>query len=119
MLGYMYEEGDGLVKDYQEAVRWYQKAAEQGVQLALVSLSQLYATGASGVPQDQVESFKWAILAANRGHQRAKEMLEVYPQILSSSQVDKARKDAQVWVDKYWEAFEPVMMVPQSSSTKP
>ena len=29
-LGVMYEDGRGVTQDYQEAVKWYRKAAEQG-----------------------------------------------------------------------------------------
>ena len=30
-LGMLYENGEGLAQDYAEAVRWYRKAADQGV----------------------------------------------------------------------------------------
>ena len=72
--------------------------------------------GGRGVPKDEVESFKWAILAADRGYQRAEQMLEVYPRLLTPGQVDKARKDAKAWADKYWQALDPA---PRSASAKP
>ena len=29
-LGYMYQEGQGVEQDFKEALKWYQKAADQG-----------------------------------------------------------------------------------------
>ena len=30
-LGWMYDEGEGVEQDFKEAVKWYQKAADQGL----------------------------------------------------------------------------------------
>jgi uncharacterized protein len=30
-LGVMYEDGEGVPQDYTEAVKWYRRAAEQGI----------------------------------------------------------------------------------------
>ena len=45
-LGLMYERGEGgLNKNYDEAVKWYRLAAEQGNVLALRNLGRMYANG--------------------------------------------------------------------------
>ena len=33
LLGFMYQYGEGVQKDFKEAVKWYRKAAEQGLSL--------------------------------------------------------------------------------------
>ena len=50
--------GQGLPKDYVEAVRWYRKSAEQGDANAQYSFSFAYHEG-KGVPQDDSESAQW------------------------------------------------------------
>ena len=40
----MYEEGEGVTKDRDEAVRWYRLAGEQGIALAQHQLGKLYAS---------------------------------------------------------------------------
>lgn len=41
-----------------EAMKWFQKAAEQGHAKAICNIGQLYELGC-GVPQDQAEAEKW------------------------------------------------------------
>jgi hypothetical protein len=62
----MYDLGHGVPQDYAEAVRWYLKAAEQGVDLAQTYLGGMYDQG-RGVPQDYAEAAKWFRRAADRG----------------------------------------------------
>jgi TPR repeat protein len=44
-LGYMYQYGYGVTKDYAEAVKWYRKAAEQGDADAKANLEELRKQG--------------------------------------------------------------------------
>ena len=37
ILGYMYSKGQGVPKDFREAVKWFRKAAEQGQVLAQIT----------------------------------------------------------------------------------
>ena len=52
-------------EDYEEAVRWYRAAAEQGHVIAQPSLAYMYHRG-QGVPQDYEEAVRW-YRAANQG----------------------------------------------------
>jgi uncharacterized protein len=61
-LGFMFETGRGVPKNYTEAAMWYRRAAEQGDSLAQYSLGLLYDRG-EGVPMDIVEASKWLNLA--------------------------------------------------------
>ena len=57
-LGVCYYNGDGVPRDYTEAVRWFRKAAEQGNAGAQHNLGVCYAKG-HGVPQDYTEAARW------------------------------------------------------------
>lgn len=58
---------NGKTQDYEEAVNWYNKAAEQGHAAALYSLGYCYENG-EGVDLDEGEAFEWYLKAAERGH---------------------------------------------------
>ena len=65
-LGFMYDEGQGVLQDYAEAVKWYRLAAEQGDAVAQYNLGFMYEMG-KGVLQDYAEAVKWYRLAADQG----------------------------------------------------
>ena len=75
-LGCMYETGRG-VEQNEEAVKWFQKAAEQGNATAQYILGVAYAEG-KGVEQDYKEAVKWFQKAAEQGHAEAQENLRRY-----------------------------------------
>ena len=75
-VGLMYDKGHGVPQDYAEAVKWYQKAAAQGIVKAETSLGLLYAKGL-GVPQNRVEAMKWYKKAAIEGDVQAQVNLQV------------------------------------------
>jgi TPR repeat protein len=56
-LGWKYDNGEGVPQDDAEAVKWYRRAAEQGLADAQVSLGQMYADG-KGVLKDDTEAAK-------------------------------------------------------------
>jgi len=66
ILGLMYATGQGVQKDYQQAVKWYRQAAEQGFAEAQSNLGVMYKNG-QGVPQDYKEAIKWWERAAGQG----------------------------------------------------
>jgi uncharacterized protein len=65
----MYKNGNGVVQDYAEAVKWYRLAAEQGYADAQYNLGLMYDYG-NGVVQDYAEAVKWYRLAAEQGNAR-------------------------------------------------
>jgi len=65
-LGLMYYQGEGVPRDYQEALKWWRKAADQGDADAQFNLGLSYEKGL-GVPQDYQEAFKWFQMAAGQG----------------------------------------------------
>jgi TPR repeat protein len=75
-LGWMYDNGQGVVQDYKEAIKWYRLAAEQGLADAQYNLGAMYDM-ALGVLQDYKESVKWYRLAAEQGDAQAQYNLGV------------------------------------------
>ena len=65
-----------MQENYNEAVRWYRKAAEQGHAQAQVNLGALYYKGL-GVGQDYTEAAKWYRKATEQGHSQAQNNLGV------------------------------------------
>jgi uncharacterized protein len=72
-LGFMFETGHGVPRNYTEAAMWYRRAAEQGESLTQYSLGLLYDKG-QGVPQDIVEANKWLNLSTAAAPPRARDL---------------------------------------------
>ena len=69
-LGSMYAKGEGVLKDYAEAVKWFRKAADQGHADAQKSLGNKYYNG-QGVPKNYAEAMSWWRKAADQGDANA------------------------------------------------
>jgi TPR repeat protein len=75
-LGLMYEKGLGGGQNYGEAVRLFRKAADGGVENALIKLGWMYWQGL-GVTQNYTEAFRWYHTAAVQGNFIAQNALGV------------------------------------------
>ena len=62
----MYHKGEGTTQDYREALKWYEKAAEQGHASAQLNISMFYFTG-KGTNQDLNDALKWYKKAVAQG----------------------------------------------------
>jgi TPR repeat protein len=69
-LGLLYEQGNGVPKDYVQAVNWYRKAADQGDPEGEFRLGGMYFEG-HGVSKDAVEVVNWYRKAAEQGFSKA------------------------------------------------
>jgi TPR repeat protein len=100
-LGFMFETGRGVPRNYTEAAMWYRRAAEQGDTLAQYSLGLLYDKG-QGVPQDIVEANKWLNLsaaAAPRGAREARARLrDAVTTKMTRGEIARSRLRALEWV---------------------
>ncbi|MGH8282996.1 MAG: TonB family protein [Gammaproteobacteria bacterium] len=65
-VGYMYETGEGAPLDYQQAVIWYRRAADQGYAPSERHLGYMYGEGL-GVQQDYGQAVIWYQRAAQQG----------------------------------------------------
>ena len=69
-LGFAYDTGRGVVRNLDEAAKWYRLAADQGLAQAQHNLGVMYATG-EGLPLDPAQAVGWYLLAAIQGHRDA------------------------------------------------
>jgi len=97
----LYDSGKGVHQDSFEAVKWYRKAAEQGIAAAQANLGNMYAQG-KGVPQDYVKAHKWYNLAGAGGNNQGKQNRDVLEKKMTPSQVTEAQKLASEWKPKTW-----------------
>lgn len=74
-LGQLYEKGDGVRKDFKQAVQWYGLAAEQGHLDAQYYLGMWYANGIS-VTQDEGMASRYLASASSKGHSKANKYVE-------------------------------------------
>ncbi len=90
-LGEAYEYGNSEVRDVQQALRWYEQAAERGHALAQRNLATLYSNGtystdashssgesdakSQGIRQDPFKAYQWYKRAAAQGQPHSQLML--------------------------------------------
>jgi TPR repeat protein len=75
-LGAMYQHGDGVLQDYEEAARLYRLGAEKGYMVAQSNLAAMYYKD-RGVRQDVREAFRLETLAAEQNFGLAQRMLGI------------------------------------------
>jgi hypothetical protein len=88
----MYDNGRGVEKDFKEAVKWYQKAADQGDAKAQNNLGVMYANG-QGVEQNYqnyVTAYAWWNIAATNGNQKVKKGLSQLAKKMTPAQIAEA-----------------------------
>jgi TPR repeat protein len=73
-LALKYAQGVGVVKDSEEAAKWFRKAADQGNAEAQALLGVMYADGV-GVNKSMPEAAKWFRMAADHGEANAQALL--------------------------------------------
>jgi len=74
-FGFLYQMGEGVPKDQEQAVFWLRKAAEQGFADAQFYLGVHYASG-DGVPEDGEQAAFWYQKAAEQGEAAAQFSLD-------------------------------------------
>jgi TPR repeat protein len=92
ILGYMYDEGKGVPKDYDEAVKWYSRAAKQGNKEARHNLGLM--GDQDQVSKDRAEKEKWHRGAAEPQNAAAPPNLVLMD---NQDQVSKDRAGMEKW----------------------
>jgi TPR repeat protein len=90
-LGLLYAKGQGVARNYSEAVRWWRKAAEQGQADAQSGLGVLHFNG-DGVALDYVKAHMWFNLAAEAGAEAAAENRDLVASHMTPAQIAEARR---------------------------
>ena len=55
----MYRDGKGVEKNFEEYLKWYKLAAENGNRDAMYVLGRMYYLGSDGVEQSYKEAYYW------------------------------------------------------------
>ncbi len=101
LLGRYHASGQGVPKDYSQAVAWWRKAADQGKAAAQYNLGAMYFTG-QGVVQDYVEAHKWrnlaAALASSENQQEYADTRDAVAKSMTPEQLAEAQKRASEWM---------------------
>ena len=96
-LAWAYDQGKGVAQSYEEAAKWYRKAANQGHAIAQYNLGVFYERG-YGVVQSYEEAVKWYQKAADQGYASAQYNLGVFYE--RGRGVEKNYKEAVKWYQK-------------------
>lgn len=99
-LGILYDLGQGVAQDYQQALYWYVKAAEQGDIKAQNNLGFMYSEG-KGVAQDRATGHMWFNIAGVRGNEDGRRNREFVEKLMSVEQVLDAQKRAVLWLSAH------------------
>ncbi|MDH4283915.1 MAG: SEL1-like repeat protein [Gallionellaceae bacterium] len=122
-VGRLYRDpGDLVVQNREEAMAWFNRAAEKGHAASKASLGVMYLNG-EGIPIDMVQAYKWLSLAATSSNDRggsqktlqiaedktfleeirgtSREYLKIAEERMSEEQIKEAKKLAEEWQAKY------------------
>lgn len=99
ILGLMYRNGEGVTKNYAEAMKWYRKAAEQGHADAQLNLGLMYFDG-EGVPKNNVEGYKWVNLATASGQENTTKARSLVERRMTPGQIAEAQRLSANWQPK-------------------
>ena len=105
-LGFMYGNGDGVLKDEAEAVRWYRLAAEQGHAGAQYDLGLMYSNG-EGVLKDFVLAHTWFNIAGANGNEAARELRDSLERDMTRAEVSRATELARACMTSDYQDCEP------------
>lgn len=72
----MFENGRGVIQNYEEAFKWCQEAANHGLEEAQCKLGNLYEEG-RGVDRGVIEAVQWYQKAAEQGNADARSRLDL------------------------------------------
>lgn len=101
-VGLAYLDGDGVARDYSQALQWFLKvannesASREDVSSAQSALAFLYSS-AYGVERSHVLAYAWANLAAAGGREGAQKILLEIEKKMSSQEIREAQQLSSSW----------------------
>jgi TPR repeat protein/putative methionine-R-sulfoxide reductase with GAF domain len=102
-MGLLYSSGDdkqGIVRDENEAARWFTKAAEHGNVPAQSKLGSLYWSG-RGVAKDDNRAYFWTVLARASGDDASKVLAPFIATRLTPPQRTAIEQQAEQWLQQH------------------
>ncbi len=98
-VGWLYNEGKGVLQNYITAVKWYRLAAEQGYAYAQSALGHMYQEG-HGLSQDYAYAYMWFSVAASQWDPDAEKMRNTMMEKMTSTQLKTAQNLARKCIHK-------------------
>lgn len=98
-LGLLYYHGHGVRESDAEALRWFERAARQGLPEAQHHLANMYAFGLASLPPDEDPArvaAQWYFEAARQGHAESQYALGIL--FLTGSGVVQDKAEADKWI---------------------
>lgn len=99
-LGMMYLKGQGVEQDYENAGKWFRKAAEQRIPQAQYKLGDLYYRG-NGLPKDYESAYIWFKVGASHKHELSINSIKKAQNKLSDEEMNEADKLITEYVTKF------------------
>ena len=99
-LGMMCLKGQGVEKNYEEAGKWFRKAAENRLPQAQYQLANLYTEG-EGVPRDFEFAYIWYSVGAVHQHKLSQNAIANAKAKLSENELAEADKMVAEFIGKY------------------
>jgi uncharacterized protein len=103
----MYLFGYGVAQDYNEAVKWFQLAADQGFAWGQFNLGRMYNNG-QGVVKNYMQAYEWFSLAATNYPQSSTADVEWAIESrddalnhLTHDEISKAQSFAKEWISSH------------------
>ena len=91
VLGFMYDNGDGVLENDKTAVMWYTKAAQKGYAPVQSILGVMYDSG-EGVPENDIKAYVWYSISETNGNEEGKNNLKILEPQMTNDQMLKAQK---------------------------
>ena len=92
-MGLLYEEGQGVARQFDSAEKCYTKAAKQGYLDAYFALGELY-LHQPGNKKDRVSAYYWLEMAAKHGHPRGMDEFLRNQKAMTPEEISQAKKAA-------------------------
>jgi TPR repeat protein len=99
-LGMRYATGEDVKQDYEEAMRWFLRAADQGDVHAQATVA-VWLMAGRGAPQDYGRAYYWALLAQAGGDESGRAIVLNSAPYLSPAQTGAAQKQAEDWLHSH------------------
>ena len=101
-MGFFYFNGIGVLRDYDEGLKWYRKAAEQGNAMALHNLGLMWGKDSllSPFPQDNVKAYMFFNLAAAKGFEDSEARRNKIEKRMTKEQIAEGQKLTREWLER-------------------
>jgi TPR repeat protein len=110
-IGFMYQNGLGVPRNYPAAAAWLNEAARQGEPTAQFLLGLLFDKG-FGVPMDWIQAEVWLNLAASRASEAQRDywsrVRDAVAQKLTLDQLAEAQRRAYAWAPTLFQSSEAI-----------